>query len=181
MTDLATVIGFQVEKDGTPMRKAYALLLLLPLFLTTAVFAWDGDETTVRWERIAGNINDPGTSNPVAGIPSGGLPWTTTGGRARVNLTTGQIAFNVTGLVLNGGNASGTPDGVANVKGTLVCNPGTPAQSVHDTATVPLSPEGDAEFIGTLGSLPACANPLFLIRIAANNSWIATGSVRVPL
>jgi hypothetical protein len=95
----------------------------------------------------------------VAGIPSGGLPWTTTGGRARVNLTTGQIAFNVSGLVLNGGNASGTPDGVANVKGTLVCNPGTPAQSVHDTATVPLGAEGDADFIGTLGSLPACANP----------------------
>ena len=179
MTDLAAVIGFQLEEDGTTMRKAYTLLLLLPLFLTTAAFAADDDATaTVRWRTIVGNVNDPGTSNPVAGIPSGGLPWTTTGGRARVNLTTGQIAFSVSGLVLNGGNASGTPDGVANVKGTLVCNPGTPAQSVHDTATVPLSPEGDAEFIGTLGSLPACANPLFLVRIVANNSWIATGAVR---
>jgi hypothetical protein len=178
MTDLAAVIGFQLEEDGTTMRKAFALLLLLPLFLTTAAFAADGNETTVRWRTIVGNINDPGTSNPVAGIPSGGLPWTTTGGRARVNLATGQMAFNVSGLVLNGGNASGTPDGVANVKGTLVCNPGTPAQSVHDTATVALSAEGDAEFIGTLGSLPACANPLFLVRVPANNSWIATGAVR---
>jgi len=178
MTDLATVIGFQVEEDGTTMRKPYTLLLLLPLFfLTTAALAWD-DNATVNWRTIVGNINDPGTSNPVAGIPSGGLPWTTLGGRARVNLATGQIAFNVSGLVLNGGNASGTPDGVTNVKGTLVCNAGTPAQSVHDTATVPLSPEGDAEFIGTLGSLPACANPLFLVRIAVNNSWIATGAVR---
>jgi hypothetical protein len=164
------------------MRKAYALLLLLPLiFFATAVFATD-DDATVRWRTIVGNVNDPGTSNPVAGIPSGGLPWTTTGGRARVNLMTGQIAFNVSGLVLNGGNASGTPDGVANVKGTLVCNPGTSAQAVLDTATVPLSPEGDAEFIGTLARVPApCANPLFLVRIAANNSWIATGAVRALL
>jgi hypothetical protein len=178
MTDPASVINFQTEEDWTTMRKAYALLLLLPLFLTTAAFAADDDATTARWRTIVGNINDPGTSNPVAGIPSGGLPWTTTGGRARVNLMTGQIAFNVSGLVLNGGNASGTPGPVVNVKGTLVCNPGAPAQSVHDTATVPLSLEGDAEFIGTLGSLPACANPLFLVRVPANNSWIATGAVR---
>jgi hypothetical protein len=173
---LATVIGFQVEKDGTPMRKPYALLLLLPFFVMTAAFAEDNE--TVQWRTIVGNINDPGVSNPVAGIPSGGLPWTTTGGRAGVNLKTGQIAFHVEGLVLNGGNASGTPGPVANVKGTLVCNPGTSAQEVLDTSTVPLSPEGDAEFIGHLGSVPACANPLFLIRIPANNSWIATGAVR---
>jgi hypothetical protein len=178
MSDLATVIDFQVDEDGTTMRKASALLLLLPLFLTTASFAADDDETTVHWRTIVGNINDPATSNPVAGIPSGGLPWTTTGGRARVNLTTGQIAFNVSGLVLNGGNASGTPDGVTSVKGTLVCNPGTPTQSIHDTTAVPLSPGGDAEFIGNLGSVPGCGNPLFLIRIVSNNSWIATGAVR---
>jgi hypothetical protein len=177
MTDLAIVIGFQVDKGGTPMRNAHALLFLLPLFLTTAAFAQD-DNVTVRWRTIVGNINDPGVSNPVAGIPSGGLPWTTTGGRARVNLKTGQIAFNVAGLVLNGGNASGATGGVANVKGTLVCNPGTSAQAVLDTATVPLSLEGDAEFIGSLASVPACANPLFLVRIPANNSWIATGAVR---
>lgn len=161
------------------MRKAYALLLLLPpLLFTTAVFAADND-SIVHWRTIVGNINDPGVSNPVAGIPSGGLPWTTTGGRARVNLMTGQIAFNVSGLVLNGGNASGTPGPVADVKGTLVCNPGTSTQTVHDTATVPLSPEGDAEFIGTLASVPSsCANPLFLVRVPQNNSWIATGAVR---
>ena len=96
-----------------------------------------------------------------------------------MDLKTGRIAFNVAGLVLNGGNASGTPGPVASVKGTLVCNPGTPTQAVLDTATVPLSQEGDAELIGNLGSLSACANPLFLIRVPANDSWIATGAVRV--
>jgi hypothetical protein len=160
------------------MRKVCAPLLLLPLLLTTAAFAAN-DDSTVRWRTIIGNINDPGVSNPVAGIPSGGLPWTTIKGSARVDLTTGKIAFNVEGLVLNGGNASGTPGGVANVKGTLVCNPGTSSQAVLDTATVPLSQEGDAEFIGNLSSVAACANPLFLIRVPANDSWIATGAVRV--
>ena len=160
------------------MRKVYAPLLLLPLLLSTAAFSAD-DDSTVRWRTIVGNINDPGVSNPVAGIPSGGLPWTTTQGNARVDLKTGKIAFNVEGLVLNGGNASGTPGPVTSVKGTLVCNPGTPTQAVLDTATVPLSQEGDAEFIGNLGSVPACANPLFLIRVPANDSWIATGAVRI--
>jgi hypothetical protein len=160
------------------MRKVYAPLLLLPLLLTTAALAAN-DGSNVRWRTIVGNINDPGVSNPVAGIPSGGLPWTTTQGNARVDLRTGEIAFNVEGLVLNGGNASGTPGPITSVKGTLVCNPGTPNQAVLDTATVPLSQEGDAQFIGTLGSVPACSNPLFLIRIPSNDSWIATGAVRV--
>ena len=160
------------------MRKVCAPLLLLPLLLSTAAFAAD-DDSTVRWRTIVGNINDPGVSNPVAGIPSGGLPWTTTQGNARVDFKTGKISFNVEGLVLNGGNASGTRGPVTSVKGTLVCNPGTPTQAVLDTATVPLSQEGDAEFIGNLGSVPACANPLFLIRVPANDSWIATGAVRV--
>jgi hypothetical protein len=162
------------------MRKVYGPLLLLPLLLTNAAFAVDEDSTTVRWRTIVGNINDPGVSNPVAGIPSGGLPWTTERGSARVDLRTGKIAFNVEGLVLNGGNASGTPGPITNVKGTLVCNPGTPTQAVLDTATVPLSTEGDAEFSGDLGSVPACASPLFLLRVPANGSWIATGAVRVP-
>jgi hypothetical protein len=95
-----------------------------------------------------------------------------------VNLTTGRIEFNVRGLVLNGGNATGTPDGVTNVKGTVVCNPGTATQTVLDTATVPLSAEGDAQFSGTVEGLPSpCSNPLFLIRIPADR-WIATGAVR---
>jgi hypothetical protein len=159
------------------MRRVHTPLVLLPLFLTTATFAGN-EEATVNWRTIVGNVNDPGVSNTVAGISSGGLPWTTLGGRARVNLKTGQTAFNVTGLVLNGGDATGTPGPVTQVKGTLVCNAGKPDQAVLDTATVPLSPEGNAEFIGNLGAVPACANPLFLIRIAANDSWIGTGAVR---
>jgi hypothetical protein len=159
------------------MKKIFALLLTM-LFATSS-FAWN--DSIVRWRRIVGVITAPGVQNPVAMIPSGGLPWTVSEGRAVVNLATGDTAFFVKGLVLVGGNASGTPDGVTSVKGTLVCNPGsTTDQAVIDTATVPLDAQGDAEFKGSLQSVPpaTCANPLFLIR-TASGAWIATRAVHV--
>jgi len=159
------------------MRKASVLLLLL--LFASASFAED-DDAVVRWKTIVGVITAPGVNNPVAGIPGGLLPWRTTGGKARVNLANGDVGFKVEGLVLVGGKFSGTRGDLTAVKGTLVCNPGTNAQVVIDTATVPFSAQGDAEFVGNLGSVPTpCANPLFLVRLPANNRWIATGAVRM--
>jgi hypothetical protein len=150
--------------------------VMLPLLVAVASFAQDN---TV-WHRIVGVITAPGVSNPVAGIASGGLPWITSGGNATVNFTQGIVTFVVEGLVLVGGNASGTRGGVASVKGTLVCGAGTGDQAIIDTPAVPLSSQGNAEFSGHFeGAPPAtCSNPLFLIR--AGNVWIATGAVREP-
>ena len=89
--------------------------LCLTLFLAltaTSVFA-QGD-TIVRWRGIQGVISAPGVDNPVGQIRSGAGPWTTQGGNARINLTTGEGSFEVEGLVMNGGNASGTPGPVVN-------------------------------------------------------------------
>jgi hypothetical protein len=138
-------------------------------------------QTTLRWQQIVGNITAPGVDNPVAGISSGGVPWTTTAGTATVNLTSGAATFQVQGLVLNGSNASGTPGPVQNVIGTLICNAGTANQATFNTSMVPLSAQGDAQFSGSLGTLPTvCATPLFLIRSgvdATTARWIATGAV----
>jgi hypothetical protein len=137
-------------------------------------------QPVLRWQQIVGNITAPGVDNPVAGISTGGLPWTTTGGTATVNLSTGAVAFQVQGLVLNGGNASGTPDGLQNVMGTFVCNAGTTSQTIFNTPMVPLSAQGDAQFSGSLGTLTAvCATPVFLIRsgTGAAARWIAAGAV----
>jgi hypothetical protein len=97
-----------------------------------------------------------------------------------VNLTTGGTVFLVEGLVLVGGNNTGTPGPVTSVKGTLVCNPGSTTQAVIDTAAVPLDAQGNAAFFGSLASVPpsSCTNPLFLIRVPGPNLWIATGAVR---
>ena len=159
------------------MKRVFALLFSL-LFASTSL-AWD--DGVVRWRNIVGVITAPGVSNTVAGIHSGGLPWTVAAGRARLDLATGVVTFFVEELVLVGGNASGTPGPVKSVKGTLVCNPGsTDDQAVIDTPAVPLDAQGNADFDGKLSSIPllSCVNPLFLIRVAPADVWIATGASR---
>jgi hypothetical protein len=158
------------------MKKVCSTLFLV--LFASASFAQSNP--VLRWQRIFGNITAPGVDNPVAGISTGGVPWTTTGGTATVNLSTGAAAFQVQGLVLNGSNASGTPGPVQSVTGTLVCNVGMSAQATFSTPAVPLSATGDAQFSGSLGSLPAtCATPLFLILSGSGASarWIGTGAV----
>ena len=95
--------------------------------------------------------------NPVGNIQGGGQPWTALGGRARVDLGTSRVNFDVQGLVLAGGNTIGTPDAIVQVKGTLVCDAGVPNVTL-DTALVPLSPEGDADFSGPIGPIPSTCN-----------------------
>ncbi len=161
---------------------------LLPLALMLAptfVFAHDADDSIVHWTRIVGVITAPNVDNPVAGISAGTLPWTTRQGRAHVNLATGEASFDVEGLVLIGGNATGTPGPVNKVIGTLVCNPGTNTQAVRNSAELGLSAQGNAHFQGEIHGIPAtCSDPLFLVRIGPSfppgtaGRWLATGADR---
>lgn len=148
------------------------------LLLTLCAGAFAQSETVVRWRGMEGVITAPGVDNPVGQIHSGAGPWTARNGSARVNLTTGSGSFDVEGLVLNGGNASGTPGAVTIVVGTLVCNPGSPAGTVEtaiDSPTAALSPVGDAELSFKINVPVACNNPVFLIRVPSGK-WIATGT-----
>jgi len=169
------------------MKKLLAVLLVFGTASTA--FGFDRHEDGVHWRGIAGVIAVQGGNNPIgdpqhAHVDSGTFAWTTRRGEANVNLDTGTMAFHVDGLVINGTAFSGTPGPVTGVLGTLVCNPGVDgAQALVDTPEVPLSQEGNAAFAGLIGSIPAaCANPLFLIRIAtpaqALGRWIATGTER---
>jgi hypothetical protein len=155
-------------------RARIAVLLGLSTGLVAAsVSAWADD--VVRWNTIIGIIQ---AGNVVGNITGGGQPWSTTGGEVKVNLRNGHIEFNVRGLVLAGGNAIGTPDGITQVKGTVICNAGT-TNSTADTPLVDLSATGDAQFSGDI-TIPADCGPsniAFLVRIAANR-WIANGAVR---
>ncbi|HSP67756.1 MAG TPA: hypothetical protein VLN48_08515 [Bryobacteraceae bacterium] len=149
---------------------------LLTLALCAGAFAQT--DTVVRWRGIEGVITAPGVDNPVGQIHSGAGPWTTRNGNARINLDTGEGSFEVEGLVLNGGNASGTPGPVTAVVGTVVCNPGSPSGSAEvafDTASVALSAEGNAELSFKLNLPPQCNKPVFLIRVPSGR-WIATGT-----
>lgn len=135
---------------------------------------------------MVGVITAPAVDNPVGRIHGGAGPcsvWSVRSGRASVDLVAGHASFEVEGLVLSGGAASGTPGPVSAVAGTLVCNAGTETQAIVDTAILPLNVHGDARFSGHLQNIPVtCANPLCLVRIAtpagAAGRWIATGTDR---
>jgi hypothetical protein len=166
------------KKDQISMKKVCSTLFLV--LFASASFAQSN--TVLRWQQIIGLITAPGVDNPVAGISSGTTPWTTRGGAAIVNLSTGATVFHVEGLVVNGGNYTGTTGSIPSVVGTLVCNAGTSAQATFDTQATPFSAQGDAQFSGSLGSLPtSCATPLFLIRVVpgATGRWLATGAVLI--
>ena len=149
---------------------------LLTLMLAAAAFAQN--DTVVHWRGMAGVITAPGTDNPVGQIHSGAGPWTARGGSARVNLQTGEGAFDIEGLVLNGGNSTGSPGAVTSVVGTLVCNAGSPAgatEAAIDTSAVTLSSEGNAELSFKINVPQNCRNPLFLVRVPSGR-WIATAT-----
>ena len=72
-----------------------------------ATAAHADDDGIVRWKNIVGVITAPGVNNPVAGINAGAGPWSVQEGHARIDLSNGQVSFEVRGLVLNGSNSSG--------------------------------------------------------------------------
>jgi len=156
------------------------------LFVAVSALPSFAADSVVRWRTVVGVITAPNVDNPVAGISSGTLPWTTRGGSARINLTTGMGSFDVEGLVLNGGNATGTTGPITSVVGTLVCNPGSngtdnvPTQSILDTPATNLNSKGNADLSFKLNVPQNCTNPLFLIRIPQFGlRWIAAGAVTV--
>jgi hypothetical protein len=136
-------------------------------------------DNIVVWRTIIGIAQ---AGNVVGGITGGGQPWSTREGEVLVALDTGFVEFEVRGLVLAGGNTIGTPGPVTQVKGTLVCGPGSASPIVIDTPLVPLGAQGNAEFAGSFSSSTAgCSamNVAFLVR-TAGGAWIGNAAVRVP-
>ena len=169
-----SAVNFHLKRTKLSYMKLVASLMLIAASALPS-FA----DTVVRWQKIEGVITAPNVDNPVAAISSGTLPWTTRNGNARINLTTGLGEFGVQGLVLNGGNATGTTGPITSVVGTLVCNPGEDGQAIVDTPAAALNPAGDAELSFQVNVPRTCANPLFLIRIPQfGRRWIATGALR---
>jgi hypothetical protein len=174
-----------IGKEEVTYMKKISFTLLLAL---TAASAFAQSNTVVRWTGIAGVITAPGIDNPVGGttdangskvnqIHAGAGPWTTRSGHARIDLATGEGSFEVEGLVLNGGNGSGSPGAINSVVGTLLCNPGTTTEATLDSPAVSLSSRGNAELSFRLNVPAQCVTPVFLIRVPqAGLRWIATGT-----
>ena len=147
--------------------------------LLTASASLSRADNIVVWRTIIGIAQ---ASNVVGGITGGGQPWSAREGAVLVVLDSGFVEFEVRGLVLAGGNTIGTPGPVNQVKGTLVCGPGSASPTVIDTALVPLDAQGNAEFSGSFSSSTAGCSAMdvaFLVR-TAGGAWIGNGSVRIP-
>jgi len=139
----------------------------------------------LHWQSVIGIV----LANNVVGsgtgaVTGGGTPWSAQGGHASVDADNGSINFTVRGLALAGGNSIGTPGSIVQVKGTIVCDTDGSASAgnsvIVDTPLVDLDEQGDAQFSGRIGALPAvCASEpdvAFLIRVGAGR-WIANGTV----
>ena len=169
MEEIMAALYHRCERIRVPVLAVASALLA---FASVSPAAADN----VRWRTVVGIVQ---ANNVVGNIGGGGQPWTTLGGHASVNLSASHVEFEVRGLVLAGGNSIGTPDAIAQVKGTLLCDPGG-ANLAIDTVLVTLSATGDAEFSGAVAPIPTTCTPTnvaFLIRIAAGR-WIANGAVR---
>ena len=178
------------------MRKALCVLGGFFLLVALSVARAQTDQN-VAWRQVVGIIIPGNVVGSGTGAVTGGfLPWSTTSGKAQVDLATGEVHFTVRGLVFAGGGPGitiGTPGPVTAVKGTLVCNVSGSAGGgnsvVVETPSVPLSATGDASFSGNLGALPSvCASQpdlAFLVRASAfgghptEGPWIANGAVLV--
>jgi len=148
----------------------------------SSAFAGNSDDK-LQWRSVIGILqgnNVVGTGTGAAtGAPG---PWSATGGHADFSLQTGQISFDVRGLVLAAGNSIGTPGTVTQVKGTVVCDTDGSAagNSVFvETPLVDLDDEGNARFTGRVTVPAVCGSEpdvAFLIRTASGR-WIANGTV----
>ena len=163
-------------------------LIVSALALGAAVFgvnasADPGDN--LRWQSVigiiqGGNVVGTGTG-AITGAPG---PWSARGGQVKVDPDTGRIDFSVDGLVFAAGNTIGTTGTVAQVRGTLVCDANGSATGgnsiIVDTPLVDLSEEGDAQFHGTVASIPAVCvtepDVAFLIRLGSGK-WIGNATV----
>ena len=144
----------------------------------------DNDDV-LRWQSVigiiqGGNVVGSGTG-AITGVPG---PWSARGGQVRIDPDRNRIDFSVDGLVFAAGNFIGNTGTVTQVMGTLVCDTNGSASGgnsvIVDTPLVDLSEEGDAQFHGTVASIPAVCvtepDVAFLIRLGSGK-WIGNATV----
>jgi len=125
-------------------------------------------------------------SNPktiIAGVQSGGAPWTVERGSAVLN-DDGKLHVTLRDLILPN---LGNPGPVTNVSASFVCG-GAGGTVVATTDPVPLSGDGNADIDAKIAVPGPCFAPTVLVRAAGFNGnvlpqpgpWIAASGTIVP-
>lgn len=119
-------------------------------------------------------------SNDAFGVNPGGRPWVIAELHADLRAD-GRIRADGRGLLLAGGDATGTRGAIEVVRARAACViPGTPVTYQYfDSAPVPLDANGDFRVDGTLTPVTPgtslCANPGLLIVNGGSTAWFAAG------
>ena len=157
------------------MKKALSACLFSTALLFP--FAASAQAPLVRFDSGIGvvPVRAGPAANIVRGVNPGGQPWVIS--RLTVDIKTGgRISVDGRGLLLGGGDAIGT-NGNQSVGAKLFCGPAPGV--AHDSALVPLEPNGDFRIDGTLSPVPPapCTSPVLLIISGAGN-WFAAGILK---
>lgn len=113
-------------------------------------------------EVVKGKLGACPTGSAIGDVPSCGKIWKLKSGKGSVSAK-GSLNITLTGLVLNDpsvGEFNGTPDGVGNVVGAVVCGGTVAAQ----TKWVALAKNGNAKIKAKLKLPSSCASPVIVVR-----------------
>jgi hypothetical protein len=111
----------------------------------------------------------PVANQVVRGVAGGGLPWVTGDGSMAKVTVDGELKVVVHNLFFAPGTPfAGTRGTVEVVKATVVCADG----SLVDSATVPLSLDGNAIVRETVQLPAGCTDPIVMVR-SAGGRWFA--------
>jgi len=91
------------------------------MLCASAAFAFDDDDSVVRWKSIAGVVTSRALMPPSQAPVLARLLGMSGSAALRVHRSNGATFFEVEGLTINSTNSSGTPGPVSAVTGTLVC------------------------------------------------------------
>ena len=111
---------------------------------------------------VKGDLSACPTGAAIGDVPSCGKIWKLKSGKGSVTAK-GSMTVTLKGLVLNDasvGEFNGTPDGVGNVVGAVLCGGAVAAQ----TEWVALAKSGNAKIKAKLKVPADCASPVIVVR-----------------
>jgi hypothetical protein len=130
-----------------------------------------GPATVLKADTLAG-VSGPyvGASNPIRGIPGGGLPWSIAEGKAVLGAD-GSLEVKVEGLVLTATGANPVTSFRAAVSCQTIVS-GTAAVTNVSTDPFPATTTGDSKIEATVALPDPCFAPIVFVT-SPGGSWFA--------
>lgn len=134
-----------------------------------------GPATVLKADTLAG-VSGPyvGASNPIRGIPGGGLPWSIAEGKAVLGAD-GSLAVKVEALVLTGSGANP----IASFRAIVSCQTisgGTAVVTNVSTGPFPATTTGDSKIEAMVALPDPCFAPIVFVT-SPGGSWFAVTGV----